>query len=221
MATDLPEDPSARPFSSAPLLLCFAVKEEAAFVPSRAGRLLLTGIGAANARRAVARALEEIKPQRVLSCGFAGGLNPTLPVGTVLFDADLETGLAQPLRAAGARAARFHGAARVAVTAREKKFLWDTTGADAVEMESDAIRQLCRSRTVPSATIRVISDAAGEDLPLDFNRLMTRDQRLSSWKLAWAILAAPGRIPALLRLQRRTSRAARELARVLVRVTSD
>ena len=71
-------------------LVCFAVKEEArdfqAFCRSNQNvRVVLTGMGARNAQRAVSTALEEIHPARVVTAGFAGGLNPELGRGTVVF----------------------------------------------------------------------------------------------------------------------------------------
>jgi hypothetical protein len=115
----------------------------------------------------------------------------------------------------GAISARFHCARRVAITSQEKRGLWETTAADAVEMESSVIRTLCREWKIPSATVRVISDTAFDDLPLDFNALMTSDDRIHYGKLALAVLCSPRRIPQLLAFQRQTLTAARELGRVL------
>jgi hypothetical protein len=106
----------------------------------------------------------------------------------------------------------------VATTVAEKKLLWETTGADAVEMESQIIRAICRAHQIPSATIRVISDAAHENLPLDFNALLTADQELNYGKLILALLGSPGKIPAILRLQRQTQLAAKNLASVLSKI---
>src|SRR5260370_42694508 len=96
--------------------------------------------------------------------------------------------------------------------------LWESTGADAVEMESQIIRAICRAHGIPRATIRVISDAANEHLPLDFNALMTDEQKLNYAKLILAVLGSPGKIPALLRLPRQTQEAANNLAAVLSKV---
>ena len=82
-------------------------------------------------------------------------------------------------------------------------------------MESGIIRAICKERGIPSATVRVISDAADEDLPLDFNRLMDADARFRYDRLAVALLKSPGRIRALIQMGFRTRRAARELASVL------
>ena len=87
-----------------------------------------------------------------------------------------------------------------------------------MEMESQIIRAICRAHEIPSATIRVISDAAHEDLPLDFNVLMTAEQKLNYGKLALALLASPRKLPAILRLQRQTQAAAKNLAKVLSKV---
>src|SRR5204862_4938815 len=111
--------------------------------------------------------------------------------------------------------AQFHCSKRVAITAAEKRALWESTRADAVEMESSVIRNLCREWKIPSATVRVISDTAHDDLPLDFNALMTSDDRIHYGKLARAVLGSPRRIPLLLSFQRQPIIAARELGRVL------
>jgi nucleoside phosphorylase len=153
----------------------------------------------------------------VLSAGFAGGLAPELPAGTVLF-ATKETGLSQILAGAGAKAARFHCAERVATTAREKRALREKTSADAVEMESGIICKYCSEHGIPNAIVRVILDTATEDLPLDFNSLLNSRQELAAGKLALALLKRPQKILGLLQLRRGSAAAARALSQVLARV---
>lgn len=201
-----------------PVLVCFAVREEAA--PFRRGlpstvTVLVSGMGAAAAERATNEKLAARDWRMVLTCGFAGGLNPALPIGAVLCEADENFPLHQALLGAGALAGRFHCAERVAVTAYEKATLRERTGADAVEMESGIIRRLCRERGIPSATVRVISDTAQEDLPLDFNALMKPNGKLSLGRLARDVLRRPRELPALMALGRQTKLAARNLAVVL------
>ena len=204
--------------ANSPVLVCFAVKEEAAPFQRElpAGvETLVTGMGAAAAERAVKAQLSEHDWRLVLTCGFAGGLDPTLSPETVIFDADENFPLRQALLNAGAVAAKFHCAEHVAVTAAEKSALREQTGADAVEMESGIIRRLCRERGISSATVRVISDAAHENLPLDFNPLMNADGKLNLGKLAIAIACRPHKIPALIALGKRSASAAARLAAVL------
>jgi len=252
------------------LLLSFALKEESrAFQKLVVARtdlhVLLTGIGQRNAERAIRKALAELSPKLVLTCGFAGGLNPELTAGTVVFSTDENltsptnppptppregsrisdagdefpsregAGVGSPARrsvenssvlysallTAGARPARFHCVESVVITATEKRALRLQTGADAVEMESGVIRAICGLHKIPSATVRVISDDANQDLPLDLNRLMDSNQNLSYAKLTAALMKSPGKIGALLKLQKQTQAAADKLAQVLEKVLAN
>jgi adenosylhomocysteine nucleosidase len=110
---------------------------------------------------------------------------------------------------------KFFCADHIATTVAEKKKLREETGADAVEMESAAIHAVCAERGIPCATIRVISDTANEDLPLDFNALAKPDKSIDFGKLTWAITKSPGKIGSLLELQKKTKFAAERLADVL------
>jgi len=226
-------------------LVCFALKEEAApFQKVAAGKpnmsVLITGIGRKNAGKSVREFLAGgvsvpasrrpgaspnrlagtlAPPELVLTCGFAGGLNPELKVGDVVFEpSTFNPQFPSRLVAAGAKSAKFFCANRIAVTAAEKKKLRADTGADAVEMESAAIHAVCAERGIPCMTVRVISDAAEEDLPLDFNALAKPDQSLDYGKLAWAIATSPGKIGALMQLQKKTGFAAQRLAELLGKV---
>lgn len=211
-------------------LVCFALKEEAvAFQKIAAGRkdvsLLIVGIGRVNAEKVVREFLGSAPaagaPDLVLTCGFAGGLNPDLKIGDVVFEVrNPQSAIRNSLLAAGAKPAAFFCADRIATTVAEKQKLRAETGADAVEMESAAIHAVCAEQGIACVTVRVISDTANEDLPLDFNALAKPDKSLDFGKLAWAIARSPGKIGALMALQRKTSFAAQQLAAVLVKVIS-
>jgi purine-nucleoside phosphorylase len=227
-------------------LVCFALKEETApFWKIAAGKsglsILITGIGRKNAEKSVREFLAAHSLELVLTCGFTGGLNPDLALGAVVFEtsfpsssrresAQIENGeksepthvgcynLKEKLLAAGAKPAKFFCADRITTTVAEKKKLRAETSADAVEMESEVIHAVCRERGIPCATVRVISDTANEDLPLDFNQLFKPDMSLDYGKLAWAIAKSPGKTGALLKLQKQTRFAAERLADILGKI---
>ncbi len=204
--------------------------------------ILLTGIGRQNAEKSVreflaggasvpASRLQDAStgqarlartlapPDLVLTCGFAGGLNPDLKLGDVVFEVQSPKSKVQSqLLAAGAKPAKFFCADRIATTIAEKKKLRDQTGADAVEMESAAIHAVCAEKHIPCATIRVISDTADEDLPLDFNALAKPDKNLDFGKLFLAIAKSPGKVGALMELRKKTRFAAERLAEVLSQI---
>jgi len=217
-----------------PTLVCFALKEEAAPFRKMAAAasvdIIIVGIGRQNAEKSVREFLATHSPEWVLTCGFAGGLNPDLKLADVVFEfGNWQTaignlsepphvGCYEKLLAAGAEPAKIFCADRIATTVAEKKKLRDETGADAVEMESAAIQAVCAERGIPCATVRVISDTADEALPLDFNALSKPDKSLDFGKLFLAIAQSPGKIGALMRLQKKTSFAAEQLAAALSKI---
>jgi adenosylhomocysteine nucleosidase len=210
-------------------LICFALKEEAApFRKIAAGRpgvfTVIVGIGRQNAERSARGFLNACSPERALTCGFAGGLNPDLKIGDVVFElagpAANDEKRAEALLNAGAKPVKFFCADRIATTIAEKKKLRAETGADAVEMESAAIHAVCAEKNIPCVTVRVISDTADEDLPLDFNALSKPDKNLDFGRLFLAVARSPGKIGALMALQRKTRFAAERLAGVLDKIIS-
>ncbi len=204
-------------------LVCFAVREEAVGLgpaagarPSRA--VTITGMGGRNASRSIGTALAQWRPRAVITAGFAGGLDPDLERGTVVFNPADELHIGAQLMALKARPVVFHCAPRIAVTSTEKSELRRLTRADVVEMESAIIHAACRNAGVPCGTIRVISDSAGENLPLDFNSLLTATDQINWWKLARAVALRPSTISRLIAFQRQTRTAAGNLGRVLTEV---
>ena len=144
---------------------------------------------------------------RILSIGFCGALDPTLQIGDIVVSGEVPKGL---------QASFVQGDVvsvdRVAFTAREKSDLRAATGAAVVEMESAAVAQKAREWDVPFGCVRVVSDVAEDDLPLDFNRYRDVDGRFERTRIALAALGRPFTVlPGLVRLDRDCRRAAERL----------
>jgi adenosylhomocysteine nucleosidase len=144
------------------------------------------GPGAANARRAAARLIAE-GCDVLVSFGVAGGLDPKLKVGDIVRD-------------------RIHSADAPVTSPAQKARLFRTTGAVAVDMESEAVAEVAREAGVRFAVVRAIVDPAHRSLP----RAIRADG------VDWlALLAQPGdwmKLMALARDWRRARRALRDVA---------
>jgi adenosylhomocysteine nucleosidase len=157
--------------------------------------------------RLVTEALREKKNvDGIVSTGFCGALDPALRVGDIVVSGE-------PVRS---RRAFIQGEIlsvdRVAVTAAEKGALRERTGAVAVEMESAAVAAKAREWGVPFRCVKVVSDAAAEDMPLDFNLYRDASGRFSRTRIALAAMLRPFTVmPGLLRLDRNCRDAAGKL----------
>ncbi len=202
------------PCKTSEILICFADRSESQVIrrirPDL--RLLHTGMGQENAKNALAKHLLSNSPAVIVSSGFAGGLNPSLTKGTVLFESETSFFPPQSLGPLSLTKGTFHSAEKVATTIEEKSALWQSTQCDAIEMESFAIKAIADSEGIPFLSLRVISDSAEEPLPLDFNQIMTPRMRISFPKLAWHLMKRPQLIPRLLRFNQSVKYAAYQLA---------
>ena len=198
----------------------------------RSGVLVETGIGPARARAA---AVAAPAAKAWLAMGCAGALVGWLRRGqgvvaneVVVLDAG--GGVAARMAAVGtplAEMAARHGmrllegpvagSPSVLATAEAKAAAAAASGALVVDMESGALAELAHERGIPFHALRVVLDAAGENLPFGPDLV---DERTGSLRTGPAIraLAPPARWPAAVRLvrgQRAAVRTLRALARVL------
>jgi len=164
-------------------------------------RILHTGVGADAARVAMEAALCEELPERVIASGFAGALVPELAAGEIVTDATWG----------------FASASEVLTTAEEKRAFREKTGADVVEMETDAIREVCALAGVPVTALRAISDGAEDDLalPPELLEALSRRPVLAAPRLLGTLLTDAARRKSFLRLVRDCRTAQQALARAL------
>lgn len=196
--------------------------------------VLLTGAGPRPAAVAVAGVLRSgFGPINCcISSGLAGALRPQYRIGQVLVartvfseavpggyaDRVLESSEALISFAVECGATvvnQFYSAGRVVGKASDKKHLGAT--ADAVEMESFEILRQARDCGIPAVAIRAVSDAAGEDLPLDMNEVFSKEGQVSLPRVLGQVVRHPRSLAGLLRLSQQSKRAAESLAQFLDR----
>lgn len=94
----------------------------------------------------------------------------------------------------------------------EKRRLFASTGAEALDMESGPVAEACMTLGLPFLAIRSIIDEAGDHLPECLERYVGADGSLKSAALATALILDPRQWPRLARLARRYRRASRTLS---------
>jgi len=189
------------------LILAAESREFARVVKRSEWVLLANGPGPRLAAEALDHVLrKQGKVDGIVSTGFCGALDPALGVGDIVVSGDVVASPRPFVRG------EILSLDRVAVTAVEKRLLRERTGAAAVEMESAAVAAKAREWGVPFRCIKVVSDTAAEDLPLDFNLYRDAAGRFSRSRIALAAMRRPfSAIPKLLRLDRNCRHAAEKL----------
>jgi adenosylhomocysteine nucleosidase len=153
------------------------------------------------------------KMEALISIGFCGGLVGSLQACDI-FVATEVAGVGPALAPTSSRpfkTGKLLSIDRVVSTAAEKTAL-GKSGADAVEMEAAAVAARAREWSVPFYAVRVVTDTFEESFPLDFNQMRRPDGRFSRVRILGAAMRSPLAVfPELIKLQRRTKRAARAL----------
>ena len=188
--------------------------------------VLLTGMGGENATKAMLSIPLEVHDV-CISSGLAGSLDARLTPGEVVAVRTTET-LDQSRQAAsdailvdlavacGAKAVSVSlTSEKIVATAEEKEEL--SQKGNIVEMETTHILGAATQKHVPCVAIRAISDAADEDLPVDFARILDSHGHLKMGGLLKEVVLSPYRIPLLLQFGRRSRAAGKSLADFLDR----
>jgi len=154
----------------------------------------------------------------IISIGIAGALSLDLVVGDVVIaervvtaNNAFETDAKWTARLAGAlpnaRIGALLGRGAIAESAEIKAMLRESTGADAVDMESHLAARAAIERGVPFAALRVISDAADHSLPPAALVAMKPDGSVALGRVLISVLRKPSQIPALIRTSRESEKA--------------
>ncbi len=132
-------------------------------------RLCLSGMVPAVAEERVNRFLDSDKLDLMLCCGLAGALRPDIDVGELIVQS-AEPALVESAEAAlERRGIPYHVGPLVTVatpvlTPSARRELAATSGAIAVDMESQTIAALCRERGIPCLAMKGVSDNLDDDL---------------------------------------------------------
>ena len=189
--------------------------------------VLLTGIGSDVARASATTIIWGGDVDICISSGLAGALRPQYLVGDVVVAHEVMAvsgngGVecdAQLLKLAiqcGAKEVQtMHSVDHVVVSAAGKKDL--AKAADVVDMESCDILFEARAFGGRVIAIRAISDSSEEDMPIDFNRVVTEEGGVSIPRVLAEVVKRPGALPSLVRFGRQSRASAEKLAEVLER----
>jgi adenosylhomocysteine nucleosidase len=176
-------------------------------IARRLGWPVAIGGGTKAGAEAAVRTLLEDGLISLVSLGLAGGLDPSLPPGTVIVPGSVLDGhehfptdpeLSRWL--GGPTSQRLLGLDAIAADTAHKRRLWRETGAAAVDLESGAVARIASSNGLPFAVLRVICDPAERSLPPA--ALVALDSRgaIGIQRMLASIIAHPGQLSALLRL---------------------
>jgi nucleoside phosphorylase len=189
-------------------------------IDDHAVEVLHTGVGEKVCRQRVAEFLQDQQFDLLISSGFAGALNDELQIGDLLLAKNFST---VELTGMGSSFSRLpiHKADLLTVRALihsndERNKIARTSGAAAVDMETEFIARACAEHGIPLLSLRVITDTPREPFPAPPNVLFDiEQQRTDLVKLATFFLAHPNRVPQLIQFARTIVRARKILASAL------
>ena len=154
----------------------------------------------------------------IISIGIAGALSPELEAGEAIIaervvtsSESFETDAKWTGRLAGAirdaRIGAILGRSNIADSTDVKAALFESSGADAVDMESHIAALVAREKNLPFAALRVISDRADHALPPAALAAMKPNGGIALGRVLKSIALKPTQIPALMRTGRESEKA--------------
>ncbi len=191
------------------------------YIDDREIEVLHTGVGEKVCREQMEKFLYDQQFELLISTGFAGALDDQLEVGDLLLAKNFSTidlsGRTSSLSNLQIRVADLLTVSALIDSSDERNKIAHTSGAAAVDMETEFIARACARHGVPLLSLRVITDTPRESFPAPTNILFNiKQQRTHMTALARFFLAHPNRIPRLVQFARRIAHARKTLANALV-----
>ena len=189
-------------------------------IEDRAVEVFHTGVGEKVCRKRVAEFLQDQQFDLLISSGFAGALNDKLQIGDLLVAKNFSTVELTEVDSSFSRLP-IHEADLLTVRALidsndERNKIARTSGAAAVDMETEFIARACAEHGIPLLSLRAITDTPREPFPAAPNVLFDIEQQQTRFlTLATFFLARPNRVPQLIQFARRIARVRKILASAL------
>jgi hypothetical protein len=155
----------------------------------------------------------------IILAGIAGALDPRLNIGDLVLDARVIGPWDQlQLPQLGVRRGQICTADHLIASVAEKRTLFESSKCPAVDMEGGIVREIADSAKIPFLHIRAVSDCADEALP----------ERMANWiddfgepkmsKVSAELMFRPQLIPTLMRLQKNSVVAMKNVAQTVERI---
>jgi nucleoside phosphorylase len=195
-------------------------------IADREIQVLHTGVGERVCRQRLGKFLGNQQFDFLISTGFAGALNDQLQIGDLLLAKNFSTVDLNEKRSSVSRLpiqmADLFTAPRLSDSSDARTEIARTTGASAVDMETEFIARACATHGIPLLSLRVITDTPREPFPAPAHVLFdVAKQRTNLPKLATFFLTHPSRIPGLLQFARKIAHARKTLADAVVAIVRD
>jgi nucleoside phosphorylase len=191
-------------------------------IDDRKIEILHTGVGEKVCRQRIGKFLADQQFELLISTGFAGALNDQLQISDLLLAENFSTvdlNQKRSLSTLPIHTADLLTAPALIDSSEERRRIARTSGAAAVDMETEFIARACAEHAIPLLSLRVITDTPQELFPAPPNILFDiQRQRTNPVKFATFLLAHPHRVPRLVQFARRISQARKTLANAIVTV---
>ena len=182
-----------------------------------------TGVGRKRCRQIIEPFLQWVRPQFLISSGFAGGLTDELKVGDLIAAENFSDGKAiARLINPRIRRMKLVTVERMMHSAGERARIAKEQSAAAIDMETDVIAESCARHTLRMVSLRVISDSpsapfpAPPDVLFDMTRQKTNFRRLIPY-----VVTHPSAVLRLSRFARQISQVRSILTDVLLDVITN
>lgn len=202
------------------IAIVFALEFESAYFRAHHDSRLkvatwLLGAMGKNTAPVLAKKLEEVRPDLVISAGFAGGLQPQVKIGDLVLGGNYSDESLVGLLNLGADWHVGPILTEFAIIEKmaDKRRLGEASGALAGDLETSHLAEVCSSKGIPMLAVRCISDALADDMPVPANVLMNpKDGRPAPMQLFQYLLKNPASVAGFNRLVKNARTAQRQLA---------